>query len=48
MEEHFGSPTVQGQGLALMHGKLLGNEFVEYLRQGLCAAVDALLGIMGD
>jgi hypothetical protein len=41
VEERYGSPIVQG--LALMQGQLPGNQYVEYPRQGLCAAADAPL-----
>jgi hypothetical protein len=41
MEEHFGKPSVQGQGLAPMHKQLLGNQYVEYPKQGLCTVTDA-------
>jgi hypothetical protein len=41
MEERFCNPIVQGQGLALMHKQLLGNQSVEYPRQGLCTVTDA-------
>jgi hypothetical protein len=46
VEECFGSPIVQGQGLTLVHGQLPGNKFVKYPRQGLCVVIDALLGAM--
>jgi hypothetical protein len=44
VEECFGGPIVQGQGLAPMHRQLSENQFVEYPMQGLCVVADALVG----
>ncbi len=46
MEECFGGPIVQGQGLAPMHEQLSENQSVEYPKQGLCVVVDALFGVV--
>jgi hypothetical protein len=44
--DSFGGSTVQGRGLALVHGQLLGNLFVEYPRLGLCVVANASLGVV--
>jgi len=46
VEERFGSPTIQGQGLAPRHEQLSGNQSTKYPRQGLCIVIDAPLGVM--